>query len=143
MGKSVDEVEKIYGKELYRKLLSINELIEENSPKNGKILNDIIDKTDRLVNQVGRQLTTSQLRNIYAKIKVMKDPKEAIMLRPKLAYIAARQRNAYARIIPNFINAQLALLAKEDNNPEKNKQRLESLKTLVEMIVAYHKSHFS
>ncbi len=140
MGKSIDDAKKIYGK-YYDQLLNIETLVESDQSEDGKTLNEIINRTDRLVNQLGRHISTSQLRNIYAKIKGIKHPNQAIMLRPKLAYVAARQRNNDARVIPNFINEQLNLLVTEDDN--KDKIRLKSLKTLVEMIVAYHKSHFN
>ena len=140
MGKTLDDAKRIYG-EYYDQLLQLEELLKSSNPEDGKTLNSIIDKTEAMVKQLGRPLTTSQLRNIYAKIKVSKDPKEAVMLRPKLAYIAARQRNADARIIPNLISELLSRLSQ--GNEKENENQLKSLKTYVEMIVAYHKSHFS
>ena len=111
---------KLYGKN-YDNLLKIHELSQKPDKNSGDILNDIIDKTEFFVRRNGRLLTTSQLRNIYAKIKPETNPNKAILLRPKLAYISARQRRNEAKIIPDFISEQLRLV-------DGNEDRLKSLK---------------
>ncbi|MEX2513507.1 MAG: type III-A CRISPR-associated protein Csm2 [Cyclobacteriaceae bacterium] len=76
-------------------------------------------------------ISTHQLRNIYD--KVLKCNENNIQLiRPKLAYVAARQQKAEAKELVKFFNE---LIKDIENSPSK----LESFKIFFEAIVAYHK----
>ena len=55
------------------------------------------------------------------------------MLRPKLAYISARQQDRDARVVTEFITELI-----KDSKTEPHKR---SLTTIVEAMVAYHKFH--
>lgn len=78
-------------------------------------------------------ISTSQLRNIYDKIlKIDDDDIASIQLmRPKLAYVAARQRNNEAKVIVDFLNGRIKEI--------ENSNQTESFKMFFESIVAYHK----
>lgn len=100
-------------------------------------LNHLIDLIQKFVEENGRNITTTQLRNIFAAIKEVpeEDRKRLSLLRPKIAYIAARQQRKEARIFTDLIGD----LMKKVQSPAQFK----SLKTLLEAIVAYHKYYYN
>ena len=74
-------------------------------------------------------LTTSQLRNLYAEVLKIKEVSGLQLFRPRLAYIAGRNRNA-RDIVLFFDN-----LASD----VKNDSQLENYKAFMEAVVSYHK----
>ena len=68
-------------------------------------LNHLIDLIQKFVEKNGKNITTTQLRNIFAAIKEVpeEDRKRLSLLRPKIAYIAARQQRKEARIFTDLI----------------------------------------
>jgi len=109
-----------------------------NMKDSGKLVN-IITSTDKLIKEKIRWLKTAQIRKIYASIKKTKEGSlnELQLLRPKLAYIAARQTEPKARDGANIIGALLNdLIAKVDNV-----DKLNNLKSFMESAIAYHKYH--
>lgn len=119
----LEKIKTKYFKETYDNLLSLK--------KENTNLDTIYDKISDFVKEEGKNITTSQLRNIYGEIKRAKDVPPLKMLRPNLAYIAAREKNA--RNIVMFFEK----LIKEVNN----KEELESFQIVMEAVVAYHKFH--
>lgn len=124
----VPEIEKFYFKETYKHLLYLK---EENIP-----LDKIFTNIENFVKEECGAITTTQLRNIYAKIIPIKDIASLKMLRPNLAYIAARQSGNNQDKAKNVIMFfdQLIQEVKEIEN-------LDSFKKIMESIVAYHKYH--
>ena len=119
---------KPYFDKVYDDILSMEE-----TPK----LGEIIDKTEKFVLAEGKSMSTSQLRNIYARIKKANSSSELQLLRPVLAYTSARQKGDGGKII-------IALLDKliQDIKPDSDdKVQINSFKTFTEAIVAYHKYH--
>lgn len=103
--------------------------IENNNNDTGKIIDEIKD----FVQNNGKGISTSQLRNIYAKIKTIED-KDLVsiqLLRPNLAYIAARQGQQDARKFVEFIDNLVAGI--------KSEKQVRSFKIFMESLVAYHK----
>lgn len=79
----------------------------------------------------GRDITTSQVRNIFSKIKKPRLTRQELqMIRPKLAYIAARQKKAGAEQIVNFFET----LIKEVGDDQ-----VKDFVAFFEAFVAYHK----
>lgn len=115
---------KPYFDKVYDDLLNM-----EHSPN----LPEIIDKTEKFVLAEGKTMSTSQLRNIYARIKKAESGASLQLLRPLLAYASARQKGEGGKII-------IALLDKliQDIHPE-NQDQIKSFKTFTEALVAYHK----
>jgi len=112
-----------YFGEVYDQLLNM-----EKSAK----LSDIISKISDFVLKEGKSVTTSQLRNIYARIKKTTTREELQLLRPVLAYTSARQKGEGGKII-------IALL--DDLIQKVTKDNIKDFKTFAEAIVAYHKYH--
>jgi len=93
----------------------------------------VIDSIKLFVEKTGRNITTSQLRNIYSKIlRVKEDNLTALQLiRPKLAYVAARQQKNEARDLVIFFDEIIAGI--------KTSSQAKSFKTFFESVMAYHK----
>ena len=120
---SVDDIKNQYFNGTYDYLLK---LFEENTP-----LNEVFNSIEKFVKNECKVITTTQLRNIYAKVVLAEKNSELKMLRPNLAYIAARQNKA--KNIIKFIDQ---LIQKVNNE-----QQLKSFKKVMESFVAYHKFH--
>ncbi len=115
---------KPYFEGIYGELLNM-----EKSPK----LGDIVGKISGFVLNEGKSMSTSQLRNIFARIKKADSPSDMQLLRPLLAYTSARQKGEGGKIIIALLDD---LIQKANN-----KEQVKSLKTFAEAIVAYHKYH--
>ena len=117
----LDEVKVTFG-EQYNKILSSER--DENA---------FIEKLKNFISDNAKHISTSQLRNIYTKIKNLKGDnlKEVYTLRPKLAYI-------YGRSDSKGMKKLLVLL--DDRIKEiKTKSELEQFKAFFEAVIAYHK----
>ena len=115
-----------YFKDVYGELLNMEK---------SKRLGDIVGKISEFVQNEGRTITTSQLRNIYARIKKADSHSEMLLLRPVLAYTSARQKGEGGRIIIALLDGLI-----QDIKADKPEQ-VESFQTFAEAIVAYHKYH--
>lgn len=98
-------------------------------------LKPVIASIEDFVQNEGRGITTSQLRNIYAKVKSHRQDEwqKLQLMRPLLAYTAARQGTRQARVIIALLDDLI-----QQVNEEKH---LEGFLTFMESIVAYHKFH--
>ena len=82
------------------------------------------------------RLTTSQIRNIYGVVKKMQlsgefDPGEFVLLKPKLAYQAKRERGGGVQELANVLIPAIDLVG-EDRN------RFQNFVDFFEAILAYH-----
>jgi len=102
-------------------------------------LDKLIDNISEMIRIKGNGITTSQLRNIFGKIKPMTEIRQLKLIRPQLAYIAARQVGKVSgnakRNIADFIAFLDELIRETDQNG------LEGFKQFMESVVAYHKYH--
>ena len=87
------------------------------------------------------RVKTHQIRNIFSLIKNVKNVKELNMIRPKLAYIGARQTGNSGKFIVEVIEGLIDVISGE-NNTVKQENELFGLKYIMESIVAYHKFYF-
>jgi CRISPR-associated protein Csm2 len=94
-------------------------------------LDTILSAIERFVAEEGKNLSPSQLRNIYDKAIKAKTMNELKLIRPNLAYIAGRSLNDKEKSLLAFID----LLIKE----VKSNEQVEEFKTFFEAVVAYHK----
>ena len=100
--------------------------------KNANDLPSIIDHLKNYVQYGAKDLTTSQLRNIYGEIKKAKTVLEMQLLRPKMAYVVARQHEkSDARKVITLIDDVIKELKEEP--------QVSNVQAFVEAIVAYHK----
>jgi CRISPR-associated protein Csm2 len=93
----------------------------------------VIKSIKMFVEKTGRAISSSQLRNIYSKILSVKEDNltELQLIRPKLAYVAARQQRGEAKELVRFFDDMIS----EVKTPE----QLRSFKTFFESVIAYHK----
>jgi CRISPR type III-A-associated protein Csm2 len=99
-------------------------------------LKELLDNIQSFVKDKCGSVTTSQLRNIFAKIKSKKQTSQSLQLiRPKLAYIAARQASNEAREVVDFFGNIVAEVKHDPQAPH--------FVAFFEAIVAYHKLYHS
>ena len=79
----------------------------------------------------GRSLTTSQLRNIFSKVKPIATRQKLQLIRPKLAYVAARQKSGLAEQVVNFLES---IIKKVETDAQ-----VKDFVAFFEAFVAYHK----
>lgn len=111
-----------YFKETYDSLLNL---------ENDKDLDKTFDSISKFVKEKGSAITTTQLRNIYGKIVKAETFQSLKMIRPNLAYIAAREKKA-----KNIVMFFEELIKGVDSEI-----KLKSFKKTMEAVVAYHKFH--
>jgi len=116
-----------------RKYFEDNVYNEVLSMDTSKSIGDIINKVSAFVEVEGKSITTSQLRNIYARIKKADSPEELQLLRPVLAYTSARQKGEGGRVIIALLDDLIQKI--------KDEKQVSSFQTFSEAIVAYHKYH--
>lgn len=103
-------------------LLSLNDVTK---------IKSIFSGLENFTQKISSGLTTSQLRNVYSKILEAKTPLELQLLRPNLAYVAARNDKQEAKKVMAFVD----YLIQQVDSTEKQK----SFNKVLEAIVAYHK----
>jgi len=137
--KEFDDAQR-YFTEVYGELLNM---------KTSQSLKQIFDKIESFIkgtidiDKKNRKepMSTSQLRNVFARIKKAKSSDELRLLRPLLAYTSARQKSEGGKMIIALLDGLIQdIEPKKEAEPKKDTQ-VESLKTFAEAIVAYHKYH--
>lgn len=116
------EVINEYFKGLENDLLSLNDITK---------IKSIFSGLENFTQKMSSGLTTSQLRNVYSKILEAETPVELQLLRPNLAYVAARNDKKEAKKVMAFVD----YLIQQVDSTEKQK----SFNKVLEAIVAYHK----
>lgn len=98
----IKEIQRNFG-QLYQELISM-----EKSENLDEIDTKIRAFLEKNTSEKGEGVTSSQLRNVFAKVKAIKiddkAPNTLKMLRPNLAYIIARQKNAKAKSIMYWLD---------------------------------------
>ncbi len=94
--------------------------------------NDLIEKVKKFVEANYRDITTSQLRNIYSQVKKA-SLQDLPLIRPKLAYIAGRT-DTKKRGMHRLIDLLDELIQKVNDE-----EKLVGFKTFFESVLAYHK----
>ena len=120
--KAQEEIKKRFGENC------IDEILSE---KKGNY-NDYIGNIKTYVEDNVKGITTSQLRNVFSRIKKVKPENldDLYILRPKLAYVSGRSANKMKTLI--FLLDQLII--KTDNS-----KKLVQFQAFFEAIIAYHK----
>ena len=99
----------------------------------GKTLVEVAENLGRRLQQ--EKLTTSQIRNVFGTVKMMEmrgfDPHEFVLLKPKLAYAAARAPSAES------LKRVLSPAIDEVGNDE---AKFDRFVDFFEAILAYHKA---
>jgi len=121
-GELGEEVKEKFFKQNFSELLNMSKTAN---------LDAILSSIEKFVSEEGKNLSTSQLRNIYDKANKAATVNELKLIRPNLAYIAGRSANDREKSLLAFID----LLIKEVNSDAKVKE----FHTFFESVVAYHK----
>lgn len=96
---------------------------------------------------VGNNLRNTQIRNIFTEVRKidalrMQDPDAALrrlqMLKPKLAYQAARQKAV--KLLQNVLTEAVNQVA-QIQDPEKREKAFDRFMDLFEAILAYHRAN--
>lgn len=98
-------------------------------------IEDLLTCLKDFVKIYGGYVTTSQLRNIFARVKPMKTRQELQLIRPRIAYVAARQNSQEARDVVNFLETVISKI--------ENDAQVKNFIAFFEAIVAYHKFYES
>jgi|SRR5690625_691342 len=116
--------EKVYKKYFKDRNISILEYQEDDN------MDVFIQQVEKFVEEKGKQLSSTQLRNIYDKILNTDDLISLKMIRPQLAYLAGRESNYGSKELLSFINILII---------ETTEESIENFKQFMQMIIAYHK----
>ncbi len=126
----------------------IKQIIVDGDPEALVVLADRVGKA--LVDQ---KLTTSQIRNVFGTVRQIqmrwptnpeKAYREAVLLRPKLAYFAEREKKSKGSGSEGMETLQTVLepaLKMLTVGGKPSQDRFERFADLFEAIVAYHKKH--
>lgn len=114
--------------EVYLKSHMADILNFRNTPQ----IDDLLTHLKDYARDKGRNITTSQVRNIFSKVKRPGLTHQQLqMIRPKLAYIAARQKTGKAEQVVNFLENIVKNV--------KNDVQVKDFVAFFEAFVAYHK----
>jgi len=94
-------------------------------------LSSLIDDISSYVQLKGKEVNTSQLRNIFSKVLLADEVIEMQLIRPKLMYVAARQTKSDAKKVVEFFEKTVSKI--------KDKNEVKNFKIFMEAFVAYHK----
>lgn len=103
------------------------DILRENKPDP----NAYIDQVRRFVEKRGRGLSTSQLRNIFTRVRRAKEPAALALLRPQLAYAAARVDKEDMRDLVFLLDSLIQHV--------KTAEQVKQFQSFLEAVVAYHK----
>lgn len=120
--KAEEAIRKMFGTEYCKKILSV-------SPEE---YHGHVDRIKEYMKQNAGNISTSQLRNIFSRIRPINDYRELAILRPKLAYISGREEKNEAIKTLLYLLDQLIIAV--DNG-----EKLRRFHDFVEALVAYHK----
>lgn len=116
-----DNIIRAFGKDYTRLILDFKK--EE--------YNHLVGNVKDYVEKNARNITTSQLRNIFGKVLQAKEPFDVFKLRPKLAYVAGRTDKWQMK--------ELVFLLDELIQSIQNEDQLKNFKDFFESIIAYHR----
>ena len=105
-----------------------NDILKQN--RNNE--NEYLDNLKLLIKKYQRDISSSQLRNVFSRVKNVKNLKQLYALRPKLAYVYGRPNSKYGmKKLIDILDKQIKLVQKESE--------IELFKDFFESIIAYHK----
>jgi CRISPR-associated protein Csm2 len=108
-----------------------------------------VERAEALGEDLARQLTTSQIRNIFGTVRriEMNWPEDAgaeqarrayrdlVLLKPKMAYQAERERGRGVKVLTGVLTDAIDLVE------EGNRTHFQHFVDFFEAILAYHKAH--
>lgn len=132
-GHAKDSRQELELKDLKSGLHHFDQYLNLESDTAKPVLDEIITEIEiNLVKKYASSISASQLRNIFHKIKSIDDPTDLKLLRPNLAYMAARQQDK------NKSKTSI-MLFDEMIKKVNDKNTLAGFQRFMEIVVAYHK----
>ena len=122
--KAMKEIKESFGENF------VDDILGESKSDNNAYIKRI--KTYVQNNKSG--ITTSQLRNVFSKVKNINDWSELYTLRPKLAYVSGRADKDEMKTLL-FLLDELLIKVSE----QKQLEQLKQFKNFFEAVIAYHK----
>ena len=122
--KAMKEIKESFGENF------VDDILGESKSDNNAYIKRI--KTYVQNNKSG--ITTSQLRNVFSKVKNINDCSELYTLRPKLAYVSGRADKDEMKTLL-FLLDELLIKVSE----QKQLEQLKQFKNFFEAVIAYHK----
>lgn len=109
-----------------------DEILNPNRIDENEYLDNLKELVRDLLGKYKDGISSSQLRNVFSRVKNIKEPKELYALRPKLAYIYGRpnSKKGMKRLI-NYMDEQI-------KNVD-SKEKLKQFQNFFESVIAYHK----
>ncbi len=101
--------------------------------------NNYIDNVEKYIKEKTSSISSSQLRNIFSRVKKAQSPEDLWILRPKLAYVAGRDTGSNKSEIE--IKELVYLLDKLIQNVD-SESKVEQFVDFFEAIIAYHKYYY-
>jgi|SRR5690606_2728699 len=129
---SFDEAAAVVRKEIFA--TNYADLLRMNEAQN---LDVVLKSIEDLVKTYGVKVSTSQLRNIFDKVKREKEVAGLKLIRPQLAYAAGRATTG-KEDVKKFLAFIDSLIREVDT-----KDKLAEFKVFFEAVVAYHKFYGS
>lgn len=96
-----------------------------------------VDATERLAKYC-ENVTTHQLRNIFKLVKEAGNARSLHAIRPKLAYIGARQSEERGKVLIKVLDELIKEIDKVKDTPDEP-SRIKDFHYIMESIVAFHK----
>ncbi len=97
--------------------------------------NTLLDRTKAFIERRAKKITTSQLRNIFARIKSAQEATDLYRLRPLLAYAAGRATRKDEQEALTDLVVLMDTVIREVKTPED----VRSFQQFSESLVAYHR----
>ncbi|HET89226.1 MAG TPA: type III-A CRISPR-associated protein Csm2 [Chloroflexi bacterium] len=108
----------------------------------------LVKQADALGERLARPLSTSQIRNIFGTVRriemnwpedaseeqARKAHRELVLLRPKMAYQAERERGRGVKELTDVLSEAIELVGAD-------RQRFQNFVDFFEAVLAYHKAH--
>lgn len=116
---------------------------------------DLVRWADQMGQRIARQITTSQIRNIFGTVRQIEmnwrskpDDKEAsqkayrqaVLLKPKIGYAAARERGQGMKDLEAVLRPGLDAMM-EGKTMDEKRERFMRFAEFFEAILAYHKKY--
>jgi CRISPR-associated protein Csm2 len=110
---------------------------------------DLVKWADQTGQRIARQITTSQIRNIFGTVRQIEmnwrtdaaaSYRQAVLLKPKLGYAAARERGQGMKDLEAVLRPGLDAMM-EGKTPEERHIRFKRFAEFFEAVLAYHKKY--
>lgn len=110
---------------------------------------DLVKWADQIGQRIARQITTSQIRNIFGTVRQIQmnwrskpddSYRQAVLLKPKIGYAAARERGQGMKDLEAVLRPGLDAMMEGKTMDEKH-NRFMRFVDFFEAILAYHKKY--